>query len=139
MEHSQAKSSKFATRLKIARDNAHLTQVELANELQVSKQTVWRWETEQGEPTVSQLLHMATMFRCAPSWLMGASDGKVPEWLKSPSATKVRTIIERLDRLEAQVAALTAAEGDAEAVRSALRQGAERDQKPRGARRSGGE
>jgi transcriptional regulator with XRE-family HTH domain len=48
-------------------------------------------------------------------------------------------IMARLDRLEAQVAALTAAEGDAEAVRSALRQGAERDQKPRGARRSGGE
>ena len=47
-----------------------MTQVELAEEMGVSTQTIIRWEANQREPVVSDLIRLAGIFRCNPNDLL---------------------------------------------------------------------
>ena len=49
--------------LPIARKNAGLTQVDLANALEVSESTVINWEKGRSEPTVTQAQKIAELCR----------------------------------------------------------------------------
>lgn len=47
--------------LEAVRVNCRITQEQFANELYVSKGTVWNWENGKGEPTLSQLRKMSEL------------------------------------------------------------------------------
>lgn len=50
--------------IKERREKLGLSQQELANELNISMHTVWRWENEKIEPRASELIALAKIFKC---------------------------------------------------------------------------
>lgn len=61
---------------KIATERKRLgkTQGQLAADLGVSRQTVYRWETGKAKPPATALLVLAALFGCSTDYLMGAAD-----------------------------------------------------------------
>lgn len=53
------------------RKRAGLTQVEVAKVLEISIDTLWRWETGAGEPRLSDMLKMSELFGCTVDELIG--------------------------------------------------------------------
>ena len=53
------------------RKRAGLTQVEVAKVLEISIDTLWRWETGAGEPRLSNMLKMSELFGCTVDELIG--------------------------------------------------------------------
>lgn len=53
------------------RKRAGLTQVEVAKVLEISIDTLWRWETGASEPRATDLLKMSELFRCSVDDLLG--------------------------------------------------------------------
>ena len=49
------------------------TQGQLAADLGVSRQTVYRWETGKTKPPATALLVLAALFGCSTDYLMGAA------------------------------------------------------------------
>lgn len=60
-------------RLRCARQNLKLSQGDVADTLQVSRQSVSAWENGVSSPTATQLAELATMYcECAHGLLFGA-------------------------------------------------------------------
>ena len=57
--------------LKIER---HLTQNEIAKEINTSQTNIGRWEKELNEPTASFLIRLADFFDCSVDYLLGRED-----------------------------------------------------------------
>ena len=71
----------FSRRLKEERESKGLTQVDLANKLNISKQTVYKYERGIAIPSVPTLLEMADMLDCSMDYLFGRTDSKSVSWL----------------------------------------------------------
>lgn len=66
-------------RIKQLRKQNGLTQVDLANQLDVTKGTVSTWETNSRKPGFETLEQMCEMFRVGMDYLMGRSDDATPQ------------------------------------------------------------
>lgn len=49
----------------------HLTQVELAKALNVTKQSVSNWENDNIQPSIEMLIKIANFFSCSTDYLLG--------------------------------------------------------------------
>lgn len=61
-------------RIKQLRKQNGLTQLDLANQLDVTKGTVSTWETNSRKPNFETLVQLCEMFRVSMDYLMGRSD-----------------------------------------------------------------
>ena len=50
------------------------SQVQLAEKLGISKQTISNWENENIQPSIEMLLRLAKLFRVSTDYLLGLSD-----------------------------------------------------------------
>ena len=66
----------FAERLKELRNEANLTQEQLAGKLDVQRMTVIRWERGGNLPTDENLLLMSQIFNVTTLYLLGATDDR---------------------------------------------------------------
>ena len=66
----------FAYRLKEERENKGLTQVDLANKLNIAKQTIYKYEKGIAVPSVSILVELADILGCSMDYLFGRTDIK---------------------------------------------------------------
>jgi len=57
--------------IKKMRERAGLTQAKVATALEISTDTLWRWETGIGEPRLSDMLKMSELFGCTIDELVG--------------------------------------------------------------------
>jgi transcriptional regulator with XRE-family HTH domain len=64
----------FAKRLKQLREEHHLTQDELAVEVNLKKSTLSKYENKLAEPRFSNVKKIADFFDVSVNWLMGDSD-----------------------------------------------------------------
>lgn len=70
-------------KLIVSRDRAGLSQMELANQLGVSRQAVSRWESGDTTPTMDKLKALAKLYGVSLDWLFGdTADGEPPEAAK---------------------------------------------------------
>lgn len=60
----------MANQIKKYRETAKMKQAELAKALDVSIDTLWRWENGSGEPRWSDIKIMCKLFDCIPEYLM---------------------------------------------------------------------
>lgn len=61
-------------RLKEMREERHLTQNEVAQQIQTSQTNIGRWEKGLNEPTASFLVRLADFFNCSVDYLLGRED-----------------------------------------------------------------
>lgn len=64
----------FGERLKELRKDKKLTQSELAKQLEVSGNTIYSWENDKQEPSMSTLLKLSEIFEVSLDFLFGKSD-----------------------------------------------------------------
>ena len=70
-------------KLIVSRNKAGLSQMELANQLGVSRQAVSRWESGDTTPTMDKLKTLARIYGVSLDWLCSdAADCKPPEAAK---------------------------------------------------------
>lgn len=50
------------------------SQVQLANKLSISKQTVSNWENENIQPSIEMLVHIARLFHVSTDYLLGLNN-----------------------------------------------------------------
>ncbi len=67
----------FAENLQYLRKQKDLTQEQLAEQLDVSRQSVSKWESAQSYPEMEKLLQLCSMFHCSMDTLMQGDVGKV--------------------------------------------------------------
>lgn len=67
----------FGEKLTKARENAHLSRKELADQLNVGQNTVWRWEAGEREPSLTTIKMIASALGVTTDYLMGR-DTSVP-------------------------------------------------------------
>jgi|SaaInlStandDraft_7_1057024.scaffolds.fasta_scaffold329884_2 transcriptional regulator with XRE-family HTH domain len=60
----------LSSRIKSARKQADITQEELAQTLNLSKQQVWNYEHDKSQPSPDQLLLIADTCKVDPGWLL---------------------------------------------------------------------
>lgn len=66
----------FADRLKEEREKKGLSQVELADRLGISKQTIYKYERGIALPSVDTLLDIANILDCSMDYLFGRTDNR---------------------------------------------------------------
>lgn len=66
--------TKFGTRFKELREEARLNQVQVAEALNIIKQTVSRYEKNQREPEYHDLIRIADFFNVSLDYLLGRTD-----------------------------------------------------------------
>lgn len=64
----------FATRLKELRTEKNKTQAELALELKVSQSMIARWESDECEPTATNIITIAEYFNVKTDYLLGKDE-----------------------------------------------------------------
>lgn len=74
-------------RIKELREAAHMTQVRLSIELEVSQETVSAYESEKHYPSVASLLKLSEIFHASCDYILGLSDVRWP--YQSASLTPV--------------------------------------------------
>ena len=55
----------FGSQLKLFREKAKLTQLQVAQNIGVTVQTVWRWEHGEREPSLGIIKNLAALFNCS--------------------------------------------------------------------------
>lgn len=69
----------FSTRLLEERQNAHLTQAELAEKLDISRQAITQYERQIRTPDIETIRKFAVFFHVTTDYLIGLSDCKTSE------------------------------------------------------------
>lgn len=64
----------FGERLKIIRKQAGLSQKSLASLLQVSQQSVWKWEMNESSPNPETVAKIAKIFHVSSDYLLGLTE-----------------------------------------------------------------
>lgn len=92
----------FSLQLKALRENASLSQRELAAKLGVAPSTIGMWESGQREPDFGTLLQLAEFFNVSVDCLIGANKHSLP--LTEPkdiqSETEMEDILSHLEEAE---------------------------------------
>ena len=63
--------------IKLLRTNRNLTQVQLANKLGVTKQSISNWENNNIQPSVDMLKRIAQFFSCSTDYLLELDDNRL--------------------------------------------------------------
>ena len=98
----------FRERLRELRAENAFTQKELAEKLNISKNTICEWEKGRCEPSIQNLEKMSIIFKCSIGYLVGSEDdfGIVQSQSAAPSLDKdEQELIENfreLNRLQKQ-------------------------------------
>lgn len=79
-------------RIRIARDKRDIDQVDLADMIGVSDQTIRRWEHGDREPKATQIMALANALNVRAAWLLG--DDTVID-LRSPSPSWMTEIMDQ--------------------------------------------
>jgi transcriptional regulator with XRE-family HTH domain len=90
-------------RLRDLREAAHLTQEELAQQLEISEPQVWRYEKGDSAPRADVLLKLASYFNVSSDYLLGRSSDP-GMYVAGELSVKERAVISawrRGERLEA--------------------------------------
>ena len=74
----------FGTKLKQARQNAKLSQEQLAEKLCVSRSTVAKWETDKGMPDIDNLMAIAKALDVSLDYLLSDDDELTMQTIKEP-------------------------------------------------------
>jgi len=69
----------FSERLKELRESNRLSQVQLAKELNVSKQSISNWENNNILPSIDMLIKVIQFFRVSADYILGLNDRKYIE------------------------------------------------------------
>ena len=77
----------FGVRLGELRKNAGLSQEEFAELLDVSRQSISKWENDKAYPEMNRLLFMSDYFQVSLDYLMRGEEQSVPEPESSTAAT----------------------------------------------------
>ena len=85
-------------RLRVARENADLTQDELAGRVGVMTRSVKAWESGKAVPRANRLQMLAGILGVSLSWLL---EGREDEFMESRSAAPAAAIQKELERLHA--------------------------------------
>lgn len=80
----------FGERLHTVRQDANLSQEKLAEKLSVSKQTVYRWESDKNFPDINQLKALCQIFAVQPQYFMDGDTDKQDEEQVKPRPSKVK-------------------------------------------------
>lgn len=64
----------FSKHLKELRNEKNLSQSELARELGLSSSAISRWEKEEREPTLSNIIALCKYFKCTADYIMGLEE-----------------------------------------------------------------
>lgn len=64
----------FGQRLKEVRSEKKITQIALAEKLNVDKSTIAKYETDKIEPSISMLIELAKFFDVSTDYLLGLTD-----------------------------------------------------------------
>lgn len=64
----------FHNRLKSLRESHRLSQVDLANALGVTKQSISNWENDNIQPSIEMLVRIANYFHVKTDYLLGLDD-----------------------------------------------------------------
>ena len=85
-------------RLRDLRTGIHLSQVELAKALHVTKQSVSNWENDNIQPSIEMLLKIAEFFSVSTDYLLARDEGKYLDVsdLSDVVVTHLRQLIEDL-------------------------------------------
>lgn len=65
-------------RIKELREAAHMTQVRLSIELEVSQETISAYESEKHYPSVASLLKLSEIFHASCDYILGLTDVRWP-------------------------------------------------------------
>ena len=68
----------MSNRIRQLREEAHITQVRLGVELEVSQETISAYEKQKHNPSFAQLQKMACIFHASIDYIMGLSDVRNP-------------------------------------------------------------
>lgn len=74
---SQINKKKIKNRLQLSREAAHIKQSDVAKELDVSVDTIWRWENNKSTPSIDQASIIAKLYKTTVAYLVGETD--IPE------------------------------------------------------------
>ena len=66
--------NKFKENLKFLRNQNHLKQKDLANLINVSEDSIYNWEKGRGEPSIDDLINLATVLDVTIDYLVGKDD-----------------------------------------------------------------
>ena len=64
----------FVERLKLLRDQKHITMVDVAETLGIRKQSIHQWETTKALPSADKLVELADVLDVSLDYLVGRSD-----------------------------------------------------------------
>lgn len=73
----------FGSKLKQLREEQGFSQEQLAKELNVSRQAVWKWETDKGLPDIQNIVRLSELFDVSTDYLL-----KESELIAEPTPTK---------------------------------------------------
>lgn len=72
----------FSERVKKVRNEAGLTQKELAQILQLSIGTIAMWETGKREPKLETMVHLSKTLNTSVDYLLGLSEDEMPQTIE---------------------------------------------------------
>ncbi|EOV9599908.1 helix-turn-helix domain-containing protein [Cronobacter malonaticus] len=72
------KTAHISERISARRKELGFTQQQLADKVQKSSVSVFKWENGQTEPKGKSLFALAAALRCSPAWLMFGDEDKSP-------------------------------------------------------------
>lgn len=81
--------STFGERLKAYREASNKIQKDVSKHLGISLDTVWRWENNKGEPSLSQLQELAKYLNTTVSNLAGECDVLIPHTHEDTKCNRV--------------------------------------------------
>jgi transcriptional regulator with XRE-family HTH domain len=73
----------FGSKLKQLREEQGFSQEQLAKELNVSRQAVWKWETDKGLPDIQNIVRLSELFDVTTDYLL-----KESELIAEPTPTR---------------------------------------------------
>lgn len=66
----------IGTRIKALREDAGMSQAELARKLSISRSSVNAWESGLSAPTAIYIIELAKLFHCSSDYLLGLEKGE---------------------------------------------------------------
>lgn len=76
-------------RIRELREEAHMTQVRLSIELEVSQETISAYESGKHYPSVASLLKLSQIFNSSCDYILGLSDVRFPSHKNAPNVDTV--------------------------------------------------
>ena len=88
----------LGSRIRELREARHLSQTDLANEFNISKQSISNWENLNVMPSVEMLVKLASYFSVSTDYLLGLDDRQIIDvtGLDENSASHIRMLVDDL-------------------------------------------